>query len=329
MGKWRVPACQTLTGGLHPSTDSPPGQSELQSQVNKSRNSPNKWDEVQIQNEYFELRVSKVAGGAITYLSRAGEGRNVINRWDTGRLIQQSYYGSEDGSRWAGQPWKWNPVQGGDWQGATGILLDLKRKSDFEISTVSIPRNWGGGQLLIEVVMESHITLKKDHIMIQNKVYHSGWKSQMFTNQELPAAFLTRSFSRFWWYNGTDPWSGRPLSWLDPQAYPDRPQPRDLFPTEKWGAYEDTKTGLAVGLMSSAAIAYEVYRVGLDDKGGPDDPDCSYMAPIGQFGLNASSGFSYTAYLTLGRVPDIRKVFEWIHQSSQERAAASVDDNYA
>jgi hypothetical protein len=31
-------------------------------------------------------------------------------------MLQQSYYGDADGSSWNGQPWCYNPVQGGSWQ---------------------------------------------------------------------------------------------------------------------------------------------------------------------------------------------------------------------
>ena len=38
---------------------------------------------------------------------------NYINTFDAGRLLQQSWYGDDDGSTWLGHKWVWNAVQGG------------------------------------------------------------------------------------------------------------------------------------------------------------------------------------------------------------------------
>jgi hypothetical protein len=330
--KTPVPSNQSLSP-LEPSRQVPLLPTRVGRLGHPSANAQD-WDEVQIQNAFFTLKVSRAAGGAITYLSRAGSDRNVVNRWDTGRLIQQSYYGNDDGSSWAGEKWTWNPVQGGSFEGATGVLLDLKRKSDTEITTVSIPRNWAGGELLIEVVLESRIMLKDGFVMIKNRMYYSGWKNQVFRNHEIPATFLARTFSNVWSYDGNFPWTGSPMRQVTPiptwEDKDKRPPVLDFRATEKWAAYEDIKTGEAVGLMSEAAVVFEFYRVGFDDfKGGPDDPWCSYMAPIAQFAINASSDYSYTAYLTLGRVPEIRKVFGQIHKFPPGNGGRGADDSYA
>jgi hypothetical protein len=63
------------------------------------------------------------SGGAIGWVSPAGGNRSVVNSFDRGRLVQQSWYGDEDGSNWNGQPWRRNPVQGGDWRGRSAKIL--------------------------------------------------------------------------------------------------------------------------------------------------------------------------------------------------------------
>lgn len=55
---------------------------------------------------------------------------NLINRCDTGRLVQQSYYGTRgvnDGyiqGEFMGHPWPYNPVQGGNKYGGESKIVD-------------------------------------------------------------------------------------------------------------------------------------------------------------------------------------------------------------
>lgn len=69
---------------------------------------------VLLSNRRLRVAVDLVHGGSITHLSSARmpakwANKNVINTWDAGRLIQQSYYGCADGTCWHKQPWRWNP----------------------------------------------------------------------------------------------------------------------------------------------------------------------------------------------------------------------------
>ena len=64
-----------------------------------------------IENSEVKLGVKKSSGGAIGWFSLAGSDQNLVNHYDHGRLIQQSFYGGPDGSKWAKQDWVWNPVQ--------------------------------------------------------------------------------------------------------------------------------------------------------------------------------------------------------------------------
>lgn len=83
-------------------------------------------DFVFIDNGELRLGVEKSSGAGIAYLALSATGENVINHWDRGRLVQQSYYGATDGSFWNKQPWRWNPVQGGGWRHEPAQVLELK-----------------------------------------------------------------------------------------------------------------------------------------------------------------------------------------------------------
>lgn len=81
---------------------------------NVTSNPPAVDDLVYLQNAQLLVGFSPRLGGSLTYLSSplmppAWTNVNVVNTWDSGRLIQQSYYGCHDGSCWTGKPWRWNP----------------------------------------------------------------------------------------------------------------------------------------------------------------------------------------------------------------------------
>jgi hypothetical protein len=80
-------------------------------------------------------------GAGICWVSEGGSAKNWLNAYDTGRFIQQSYYGREDGSNWNGQKWRWNPVQGGSWQCHPSSVQE--HSCDGKCLTAKItPRNW-------------------------------------------------------------------------------------------------------------------------------------------------------------------------------------------
>lgn len=65
-----------------------------------------------LSNGIIKIGLDMTAGGSIFYFADS-TGRNLLNHYDKGRFIQQSYYGKKDGSVWANKQWCWNPIQGG------------------------------------------------------------------------------------------------------------------------------------------------------------------------------------------------------------------------
>jgi hypothetical protein len=55
-------------------------------------------------------------------------------------------------------------VQGGSWQNRPSRVLRCEAVAPNRIVTAVNPRNWGGQQLLEDVVMKADITLQADHI---------------------------------------------------------------------------------------------------------------------------------------------------------------------
>lgn len=59
--------------------------------------------------------------------------------------------------------------QGGSWQNLSPKLLSVDAQ-DSLITTTSIPRNWGGQQLVDEVVMTSAVSLDNDVVKVRQTV---------------------------------------------------------------------------------------------------------------------------------------------------------------
>jgi hypothetical protein len=63
-----------------------------------------------LDNARLRVGVDTSRGGAITFISSPvmppeWANVNLVNTWDAGRLIQQSYYGCYDTSCWVDRPW--------------------------------------------------------------------------------------------------------------------------------------------------------------------------------------------------------------------------------
>jgi hypothetical protein len=77
-------------------------------------------DVVYISNGGLRAGFDRAMSGALSFLSSSSDA-NLINNWDVGRLVQQSYYGNPDGSVWAlngGTPvrfWGWHSWAALDW----------------------------------------------------------------------------------------------------------------------------------------------------------------------------------------------------------------------
>lgn len=93
-----------------------------------------------LSNSRLRVGVDTTRGGAVSLLASSAlpgqwTGRNLINTWDSGRLIQQSYYGCPDGSCWSDKAWRFNPVQ----VRGTAVCLQQCRVELGSTQSVGIP----------------------------------------------------------------------------------------------------------------------------------------------------------------------------------------------
>lgn len=266
----------------------------------------NQADWTYLDNGQVRIGVKKNSGACIGYFSKSGTERNLLNHWDQGRFIQQSYYGKPDGSMWAEKPWRWNPVQGGDYKGHPAKLLDLKTTTTTLYSK-SEGIHWASGAPLPEVILEQWITLTGKVAHVRFRMTYSGTNSHPKCDQEVPAFFTEPDLDTLVLYTGEKPWTGEAVSRSKP-GWPNEPRRMG----ENWAAYVD-KEDFGVGGYIPVASRLTCYRFG---DGRREHGSCSYFAPLVQFAIKPGFKFEYDLYLTLGSSAEIRKTFTSIHDAT-------------
>lgn len=253
----------------------------------------------------IKVGIDSGKGGALAYLSNPKilNGDNLINAWDHGREIQQSYYGDSDGSSWAGKPWTWNPVQAGSWTGIPSKVLECTQHGSNQVVTKVNPRNWGGQELMTDVLMTSIFTLSDEYLHIRCSMKYSGNKKSTKHHQECPAVFTDRRLGTLVSYTGEKPWTHDPSLNI---MYP--PHGNTYYTsTEPWSAYINDVSRKGIGVYTPKSVLTTAYRVGSDGSTKPSD--CSYFAPLLIEAILPGTTLEYDVYITTGDILHIRDVF--------------------
>ena len=262
-------------------------------------------DWVYIQNADLRVGLLRSHGGAIAHISARNSDFNAINHYDHGRLVQQSYYGDEDRSRWVDKPWRYNPVQGGDYKGNAATIAEFK-STETTGYTKTVPRHWASGELLDECTMEQWVELDGPLLRVRYKFTYDGTTSHKARHQETPAVFVSPKLATLVTYAGDEPWTGAPMTRKSP-GWPNEP----VVLSESWAAYTG-EDGKGIGVYVPGASEATSYRF----KGGAGS-DCSYVAPLRTFALTPELSFTYTAFFTLGDADTIRGRFTKLHRSTE------------
>ncbi len=252
-----------------------------------------------IDNGQLKLGVKKSSGAAIGWLSLSGSPDNLVNHFDRGRLIQQSYYGLSDGSIWDKQPWRRNPVQGGHYKGNGAPVLELNVKGST-IYSKSYPVHWATGETLTDCLMEQTIELQNAVAKIHFRFTYSGKIEHPVHDQEVPAVFLEPQFKNLVLYAGKKPWSDDALE----RSLPGWPNERRSI-SEHWAAYVDDNN---FGLGAYVPMANELtcYRFG---DGNREHGSCSYFAPLVRLAIKPGFVLEYDVFLAIGKLDTIRHAF--------------------
>ncbi len=260
-----------------------------------------------LDNGQVRLGVRLDSGACIDWFSSRTHGQNLINGYDHGRYIQQSYYGGQDGATWAGKPWSWNPVQGGSAGGLPSKLLAFTNNGST-IYAKTMPRRWDTGADATAVVMEEWITLVGNYAHVHYRMAYQGLSDQPPRDQELPAVFADCNLSLLVCYNGSAPWTNGRLSTITPP-----PKNTSGSITENWAAYVGPSNwGLGVYVPGVDRLTY--YRV--PGHAGPSGDGCSYFAPIQKMAITSGRVVDYDVYLTVGTPEQMRATFAGIHEAN-------------
>ena len=260
-----------------------------------------------LKNEKLKIGLSPSSGGAIAWISAVGANRSLINSFDRGRLVQQSWYGKEDGSLWNKTPWRWNPVQGGDWRGKSAIILEQKHEPTTSW-VKSQPLHWATGELLSECTMEQTVTLKDEMLHVRFRFQYAGEETHTAQHQELPAFFVDSHLATLVFYDGDAPWTGAAVK----RTQPEFPNEYKKI-TEHWAAYVGADDH-GIGCYVPVANDLTCYRFGKD----MDSPgSCSYFAPIKTLAIVPGFQWEYYVWITLGSANEIRDRFQRVSRENQ------------
>ena len=287
------------------------------------------------ENERYRVGVELCWGGGLSYLEDKKcpvEGLvNILNNFDTGRLIQQSYYGTGDPpyvrGEFMGNSWVYNPVQGGDRGNHKSKLIDA-RVSENEVYVKCRPRDWGHDGGTTYSYMENWYKLDGDYLVVDNRfVDFSGWNHPK-NGQEVPAFYTVSYLNNYYWYDGDQPWTDGELSvksdlpfWPDDWPYCTfRPKAGN---TETWSAFVDDD-GYGLGLYTPNITRTIAGRHAYDGSKDPAAASCNYIAPLKAVKLQCFKPVEYSYLITAGQLSEIRERFK----SRKDEISNTAWDNY-
>lgn len=261
-----------------------------------------------LDNGVIRVGISKTWGGAVGYLAESGRPeRNYINRHDSGRLVQYSYYGLPRSNDGVYPDWPWNPVAGGDGHGNPSRILSISNDGTAIVVRTN-PLDWSGDGRRTGTVFETRYTLEGRAVRIQNTLcndaqdHHSGGPG---FDQEIPALYVTTDLETLTYYGGDAPFTGGDLSRAEPGP---PPAGMRLQATECWAAYVNA-AGFGVGVcVPGITLIGNAFRSGEQGVAEDDAPDTNYFAFCGRFNITPHLVRTDTAYVMLGTLDDIRSL---------------------
>ena len=304
-------------------------------------------NEIYIENDEHKLGINLDWGGALSYLedknssveavivdgvtkvdsdasARYGvkarsKHVNLINANDTGRLVQQSYYGTGDCEQYKGEfygenKWNYNPVQGGNQYNEAAKIVDV-RISDESIYIKCRPLDWAKKkEFITPSYMETEYSLSEGLIKADCRfVDFSGYPAAT-TTQERPAFYCVEPLNRFVYYSGNAPWTGdSALSYENGLIFwPDAGYP-NFSATENWSAFIgefDDSFGIGLYVPNKASFLAGVFaRGGCTTADPATESPTSYIAAVEVLNFSSFKPMEYTFYMSTGNTTEIRDSF--------------------
>ena len=261
-----------------------------------------------LDNGRVRVGIDKSRGACIGFFAESATGRNLLNHYDEGRFIQQSYYGAADGAKWNGKPWVYNPIQGGHHKGKRSRLLEFNRDNKKKTISAKIqPLSWASGVSCPEAIMGVTISLDGSLAKIRFRMDYTGKDQSVVRDQEMPAVFVDAELPNLV-YSEDGKLKRRVPGW---------PNQRGKA-TESWVAYLDDKDW-GIGICTPGTETFTCYRFKGDGKTGPTGSACSYVAPLRRFSLQKGLSVDYEVILTIGSLAEIRERFALLRRELHAR----------
>ena len=294
-----------------------------------------------IDTAMYKVGIKLSWGGGICFIRdkaayRTDKLSNLINQCDTGRLVQQSYYGTNGDSKYTagyynGSKWCYNPVQGGDVEQNHSRIIDIVIE-DQSVYVKSQPQDWAKDNQITPSYMENVYTVYNDRIQVDNRFVDFSFYTNHNRDQELPAFYTISYLDTFVYYDGSQSWTDANLAYKGDLPFWGDNNVRNncLFPlrqsnTETWCAWVNNATDYGIGLYVPNVDFFLAGRFGYNGSKDPYDGATNYVAPINKLTLVSGDPIEYSYIITTGSVSKIRDTFK---QYKDFAANESLHKNY-
>ncbi|WP_304067351.1 T9SS type A sorting domain-containing protein [Pedobacter glucosidilyticus] len=261
-----------------------------------------------VDNGILKVKADLLMGGAISYLSKSSDNKNLVNIYDRGRYIQQSYYAGSainrlaEGQHPSWSPWNWNPIQVGDVYNNSSPVL-ASSFTDSTIYTKTQPLLWDMNNELAQCHMEMWLSLRGNTIHVKNKLTvfrtDNRW-SEIPRHQELPAVYIIGDLYNLYTYTGNAPFTSAAPNKITnagpPWAYWTTP--------EHWAALVDANHW-GVGVYNGSST-YFVGGYNGAQGGGATSSSTGYMSPLRTETIGKNAVYEYEYDLIVGTLTQIR-----------------------
>lgn len=302
--------------------------------------------EIYIESENLKLGIDLLWGGALSYLEdmdsnvqavsvdgkikvdsnaeerynakSVNDNVNLINRNDTGRLVQQSYYGTleYDHGVYMDNDWRYNPVQGGNQFNDASKIVDLKVTED-SIYIKCRPLDWAKEkEFITPSYMEATYSFENGMVHAKCRFVDFSGYPEAESTQEIPAFYCIEPFNNFVYYPGDKPWTNGELT-NEPDLifWPDANYPT-FRSKENWAAFTgEFEDSFGIGLYvpdEESFLAGVFDRENTDEEDPSRDSPTSYIAVTKTRIFKSFDPYQYEYYLATGNSQEIRDTFKKI-----------------
>ncbi len=236
---------------------------------------------------------------------------NLLNSFDTGRLVQQSYYGTWEGGyvggEFMGEAWNYNPVQGGNKFNDPSKIVDFKI-SDEGIYVKCRPMDWSKEkEFITPSYMEAWYNLDGEKLNVSCAFTDFSGYEPTTTTQEMPAFYCIEPFNHFYYCDDGEIKCKDDLIFWPDAGYPKFPS------SENWVAFTgEFKDSFGIGLYVPEGTEFlaGIYKPGETSNENPcEDEATSYVALVRNLEFKSFTPIEYNYTITTGTVEEIREKF--------------------